>query len=80
MHGRDSSISKIQAISETNAGRGFIVWMAAWALLTLALFVFHGANTNTAGKVAHNQAAPGAVIANPDSTLPVFTGSIERGS
>ena len=80
MRDRKTSISKSQAISETTAGRGFIVWMAAWALLTLSLFVFHGTHGTATGKLAHNAATTGQVIVNPDSPLATPAGPIRRGS
>lgn len=82
MRDRKTKNTKSQAISETTAGRGFIVWMAAWALLTLSLFIFHGAHAHgtASGKVAHNDAAPGLVIEIPDSSLPTLPGPRKIGS
>jgi len=43
MHDFKPTVSRSQAARETAAGRGFVLWIAAWALLMLSLFIFHDA-------------------------------------
>jgi hypothetical protein len=37
-----NGISRSQAAREDTASRVFLFWIAAWAMLTLSLFAFHG--------------------------------------
>jgi hypothetical protein len=40
---------RTKAAREDTASRVFILWIAAWAVLTLSLFLFHGAGAREAG-------------------------------
>jgi hypothetical protein len=48
MQNERSAISRGQAAREDTASRVFLFWIAAWALLTLSLFAFHGVGARTA--------------------------------
>jgi hypothetical protein len=48
MHKRSFGAAQTQVAGEDAASRVFILWIAAWAVLTLSLFMFHGTGTHDA--------------------------------
>jgi hypothetical protein len=57
MQDRRTPTSRTRAAREDTAGRVFLFWIAAWAILTLSLFAFHGTGAQGASIEADHHAA-----------------------